>query len=163
MEPQIVAMGGGGFAMEPENLLLEQYVLSLSRNRIKPRVCFLPTASGDAENYIERFYTSFGKLDAVPSHLPLFGLKVRDIRAFLLEQDVIHVGGGNTLDMSLIWQQRSIDTILREAADDGVGLHFVGTQLAQIVSSRVHARAYAVRLRGLEVIETELLPRYLGQ
>jgi dipeptidase E len=39
MEPQIVAMGGGGFAMEPENLLLEQYVLSLSRNRIRPRVC----------------------------------------------------------------------------------------------------------------------------
>jgi len=24
MEPQIVAMGGGGFAMEPENLLLER-------------------------------------------------------------------------------------------------------------------------------------------
>src|SRR5260370_13232532 len=235
MEPQIVAMGGGGFAMEPENLLLDQYVLSLSRNRIKPRVCFLLRVSGDAENYGERFYTSFGKLDAVPSHLPLFGLKVRDIRAFLLEQDVIHVGGGNTLNMLLIWRQRSIDTILREAAengtilcgvsagsicwfdsgvtdslaahellpmkclgwlpgsncphydseagrrpayhnlivdgalpcgyaaDDGVGLHFVGTQLAQIVSTRVHARAYAVRLRGLEVIETELLPRYLGQ
>jgi peptidase E len=73
MEPQIVAMGGGGFAMEPENLLLEEYVLSLSRNRIKPRVCFLPTASGDAENYIDRFYTSFSKLDAVPSHLPYSG------------------------------------------------------------------------------------------
>jgi dipeptidase E len=234
MESQIVAMGGGGFAMEPENLLLDQYVLSLSRNRVKPRVCFLPTASGDSENYIERFYTSFGKLDAVPSHLPLFGLTVRDIRAFLLEQDVIHVGGGNTLNMLLIWRQRSIDKILREAAengtilcgvsagsicwfdsgvtdslaaqellpmkclgwlpgsncphydseagrrpayhnliingplpcgyaaDDGVGLHFVGTQLAQIVSSRVHARAYAVRLSGFEVIETESLPRYLG-
>ncbi len=235
MEIQIVAMGGGGFATEPENLLLEQYVLSLSRNHIKPRVCFLPTASGDSENYIERFYTSFGKLDAVPSHLPLFGLTVRDIRAFLLEQDVIYIGGGNTLNMLLIWQKRSIDTILREAAengtilcgvsagsicwfdsgvtdslaaqellpmkclgwlpgsncphydseagrrpayhhlvvngalpsgyaaDDGVGLHFFGTQLAQIVSSRVDARAYEVRLSDLELIETELLPRYLGQ
>src|SRR5260370_35401928 len=119
MEPQIVAMGGGGFAREPENLLLEKYVLSLSRNRIKPRVCFLPTASGDAENYVERFYTSFGKLDAVPSHLPLFGLKVRDIRAFLLAQDVIHVGGGNTLNMFLIWRQRSIDAFLRAAVLKG--------------------------------------------
>ncbi len=191
MEPQIVATGGGGFATEPENLLLEQYVLSLSRNRIKPRV--------------------------------------------LLEQDVIYIGGGNTLNMLLIWQKRSIDTILREAAengtilcgvsagsicwfdsgvtdslaaqellpmkclgwlpgsncphydseagrrpayhslvvngalpsgyatDDGVGLHFVGTQLAQIVSSRVDARAYEVRLSDLELIETELLPRYLRQ
>jgi peptidase E len=106
-------MGGGGFATEPENLLLDQYVLSLSRNRIRPRVCFLPTASGDSENYIERFYTSFAKLDAVPSHLPLFGLTVRDVRAFLLAQDVIHVGGGNTLNMLLIWQKRSIDKILR--------------------------------------------------
>jgi peptidase E len=49
------------------------------------------------------------------------------------------------------------------AADDGVGLHFVGTQLAQIVSSRVDARAYEMRLNDLELIETELLPRYLGQ
>jgi dipeptidase E len=77
MEPQIVAMGGGGFATEPENLLLERYVLNLSRTRIKPRVCFIPTASGDSKDYIERFYTSFDKLDAVPSHLPLFGLTVR--------------------------------------------------------------------------------------
>src|SRR5258707_9503837 len=101
MEPQIEAMGGGGFAMEPENLLLDQYVLSLSRNRIKPRVCFLPTASGDAENYVERFYSSFGKLDAVPSHLPLFGLMARVIRAFLLQQDVSHVRGGHHLNMLL--------------------------------------------------------------
>jgi peptidase E len=108
MEPQIVAMGGGGFATEPENLLLEQYVLSLSRNRTKPRVCFLPTASGDSENYIERFHTSFGKLDAVPSHLPLFGLTVHDIREFLLEQDVIYIGGGNTLNMLLIWQSEAL-------------------------------------------------------
>ena len=108
MEPQIVAMGGGGFATEPENLLLEQYVLSLSRNRTKPRVCFLPTTSGDSENYIERFYTSFAKLDAVPSHLPLFGLTVRDIREFLLEQDVIYIGGGNTLNMLLIWQSEAL-------------------------------------------------------
>ncbi len=168
MELQIVAMGGGGFATEPENLLLEQYVLSLSRNRIKPRVCFLPTASGDSENYIERFYTSFGKLDAVPSHLPLFGLTVRDIRAFLLEQDVIYIGGGNNdseAGRRPAYHHLVVNGALPSgyAADDGVGLHFFGTQLAQIVSSRVDARAYEVRLSDLELIETELLPRYLGQ
>jgi dipeptidase E len=76
MKPQIVAMGGGGFATEPENLLIEKYALSLSRNHNRPRVCFLPTASGDSQNYIERFYTSFGELDAVPAHLPLLGLAV---------------------------------------------------------------------------------------
>ena len=30
-EGQIVAMGGGGFSMEPENPLLDRYVLSLAR------------------------------------------------------------------------------------------------------------------------------------
>jgi peptidase E len=40
----IVAMGGGGFLMEPENLLLDDYVLSLSR-RTPARVCFVPTAA----------------------------------------------------------------------------------------------------------------------
>jgi peptidase E len=102
MKPQIVAMGGGGFATEPENLLLEKYVLSLSRNRTGPRVCFLPTASGDSANYIERFYTSFGKLDAVPSHLPLFGLTVRDIHAFLLGRDRF-AGSTGTLTNEVSW------------------------------------------------------------
>jgi len=52
---QIVAMGGGGFSMEPDNPLLDCYVLCLT-NKPRPKVCFLPTASGDAEGYIVRFY-----------------------------------------------------------------------------------------------------------
>jgi peptidase E len=231
---QIVAMGGGGFSMEPENLLLDRFVLSLTRNRPEPKVCFVPTASGDSESYIQRFYASFGQLPAIPNHLPLFNLAVRDIGSFLLEQDVIYVGGGNTMNMLLIWRERGIDLILREAAengiilcgvsagsicwfesgvtdsvmaeklrpmrclgwlpgsncphydgeikrrpayhdfmakgllpngyaaDDGVGLHFVGKRLSQIVSSRINARAYEVRLEGTQVIENELMPRYLG-
>jgi peptidase E len=44
---QIIAMGGGGFSMEPENLVLDRYVLEQT-HKLKPKVCFLPTASGDA-------------------------------------------------------------------------------------------------------------------
>ena len=47
----MVAMGGGGFSMEPENLLLDEFVLSLARCS-PPRVCFVPTGSGDAEGYV---------------------------------------------------------------------------------------------------------------
>ena len=50
-EPCIVAMGGGGFSMEPDNPLLDDYLLSLVKTAM-PRICFLPTASGDADSYI---------------------------------------------------------------------------------------------------------------
>ena len=45
---QIIALGGGGFSMEPDNLLLDRYILQQAR-RPNPVVCFLPTASGDSE------------------------------------------------------------------------------------------------------------------
>jgi hypothetical protein len=44
--PTIVAMGGGGFSMEPINPLLDDYTLSLTGLE-EPRVCFVPTASGE--------------------------------------------------------------------------------------------------------------------
>jgi hypothetical protein len=58
---QIIAMGGGGFSMEPDNPLLDEYFLARTGRR-KPRICILPTASGDAQSYIARFYAAFRKL-----------------------------------------------------------------------------------------------------
>ncbi len=86
-------MGGGGFSTEPENPLLDDYVLGLTRAR-RPKVCFLPTASGDAESYILRFVEAFQD-KAVPSFLRLFDRDGRDLRSFMLDQDVIYVGGGS--------------------------------------------------------------------
>jgi hypothetical protein len=37
--------------MESGNPLLDDYVLGLGRNPERPRVCFLPSASGDADHY----------------------------------------------------------------------------------------------------------------
>ena len=51
----IVAMGGGGFSMEPDNPLMDDFVLGLSRQQ-PARVCFIPTASADSATYIVRFY-----------------------------------------------------------------------------------------------------------
>jgi hypothetical protein len=75
MEPQIVAMGGGGFSAGSENLLLENYILGLA-NKASPKVCFVPTAGGDSEQYLLKFYASFAKLSATATHLPLFRLAV---------------------------------------------------------------------------------------
>ena len=54
----IVAMGGGGFMMEPDNSRLDDFVLSLAR-RQPARVCFMPTASADSATPIVRFYRAF--------------------------------------------------------------------------------------------------------
>ena len=68
--PQIVALGGGGFSMERDGSLLDDYVLSLISSA-RPRVCFLPTASGDADHYVVRFYRRFSP-SCETSHLSLF-------------------------------------------------------------------------------------------
>ncbi|WP_349408065.1 peptidase E [Pseudalkalibacillus sp. SCS-8] len=116
---QIIAMGGGGFSMEPENLLLDKYVLAQT-NKSLPKVCFIPTASGDQTNYIERFYKAFNTIPCQPSHLSLFEPTFNDLEKFVLEKDVIYVGGGNTRNMLLLWKEWGLDKVLKKAYEKGV-------------------------------------------
>lgn len=118
---QIIAMGGGGFSMEPENLLLDQYILQQAKAS-KPKVCFLPTASGDADSYIDRYYQAFRSLSCDPSHLSLFKPSTRDLEGFLLDKDIIYVGGGNTKCMLALWREWGIDSIIRKAYESGIVL-----------------------------------------
>jgi dipeptidase E len=120
---QIVAFGGGGFSMEKGNTLLDDYVLGLS-GRERPRVCFLPTASGDADHYVVRFYRAFSPSVCEPSHLSLFRREqsVGDVREHLLSRDVIYVGGGSVISLLGAWKAHGIDLILREAWERGVVL-----------------------------------------
>lgn len=118
-KPTIVAMGGGGFSMEPDNPLLDDWLLSLV-DRAQPKVCFVPTASGDADGYVVRFYDGFGKGRAEPSHLALFDRSVDDLREFVLAQDIIYVGGGNTANMLAVWRAHGLDEVLHEAWQTGV-------------------------------------------
>jgi len=116
---QIIAMGGGGFSMEPDNLLLDQYILSQAHTNV-PKICFIPTASEDADNYIERFYEAFGKLVCKPSHLSLFSQNFIDLKAYVLQQDILYVGGGNTRNMLSLWKEWGLDTILKVAYKKGI-------------------------------------------
>ncbi|MEC1268656.1 Type 1 glutamine amidotransferase-like domain-containing protein [Bacillus vallismortis] len=118
---QIIAMGGGGFSMEPDNLSLDQYIINQTKRK-SPRICFLPTASGDSQNYVQRFYHAFQTMDCVPSHLSLCKPLSTDILSFVMEQDVIYVGGGNTRNMLVLWKEWGLDLILREAWKSGVVL-----------------------------------------
>ena len=128
----ILTMGGGGFSMEPENPLLDDFLLSLATRRRGagglPKVCFVPTASGDAESYVDRFVEAFAGR-AETSSLRLFHLSELaeqgediDLRAFVLAQDVIYVGGGSTANLLAVWRLHDLDDILAEAAEQGVVL-----------------------------------------
>jgi dipeptidase E len=121
MSGHLVTLGGGGFSMEPENPLLDEYILSLAR-RPRPRVCFVGTASGDAITYVTSFYRAFATLDADAIDLPLFDRQGYDLREFVLGQDVIYVGGGNTANLLVVWRRHGLDAILREALDGGAVL-----------------------------------------
>ena len=116
----IVAMGGGGFSMEPRNPLLDDFVLSLARRKHRPRVCFVGTASGDADSYISRFHKAFPRTRAAASHLSLFQRPAIDLRSFVLNQDVIYVGGGNTANLLAVWRVHGLDRVLRAAWKLGV-------------------------------------------
>jgi dipeptidase E len=119
--PQIVAMGGVGFSLEPGDLPLHRYVLSLAR-RDRPAVLLIPTASGDSDTYVNGFYSTYGSLECRTSVLPLFKATPADLHSLLLAQDVIYVGGGNTRSMVALWREWGIDRILREAWLAGVVL-----------------------------------------
>jgi dipeptidase E len=111
-------MGGGGFTMEPDNPLLDDYVLAAT-GRLRPRVCFVPTAAGDSVGYIERFYAAFPDDVCEPIHLSLFSRKVDDLEDFLREMDLVYVGGGNTVNLLAVWRAQGLDRAIPAALAAG--------------------------------------------
>lgn len=111
---KIFVMGGGGFAMEPENLALDRYILSLSP-KPRPRICFIGTASGDAQSYIDKFYAAYNTLECEPTHLSLFSPPTRDLATVVRGLDIVHVGGGNTRNLVALWKEWGLDRMLRDA------------------------------------------------
>jgi peptidase E len=117
---QVIAIGGGGFYRDAENLELERYVIRQT-NGDKPKVAFVPTASGEPDHYLVNFYPAFLKLGCRPSHLTFFK-RTPELRAYLLGQDVIYVGGGNTKSMLAVWRDWGVPELLREAWESGIVL-----------------------------------------
>ena len=116
---QIIVMGGGGFLMD--DLLLDRYVLQQVETE-RARVCFLGQAKGENENDALKFYCAFTELGCTPSRLSLFLPHTADIAGFLLSQDVIYVGGGNTKSLLALWHAWGLDVILRQAWQQGIVL-----------------------------------------
>ena len=116
----IIAIGGASFAAEPRNLALDRYILDQTK-KDRPNVLFIPTATGDADPYIAKFYNAYASLDARPQHLPFFQ-RTPDLRRLILGQDAIYVGGGNTKSMLAVWREWGLDDLLREVSASGTVL-----------------------------------------
>lgn len=112
----VLAMGGGGFTMEPANPLLDDFVLSLARSKV-PRILFLPTASGDASAQVNAFRDRFAARACVPQQLSLFRLRElrRTLASVVLEQDIVYVGGGSMRNLLALWRAHGLDGLLLEA------------------------------------------------
>jgi len=115
---QVIAIGGGGFGRTQESNLIEQYILDQT-SKTKPKICFIPTATGDLDSYIVNFYSVFTKLKCEPSHISFFKRTI-DLQAHIQKQDAIFVGGGNTKSMLAVWRDWGLDLILKDAYDRGV-------------------------------------------
>jgi dipeptidase E len=135
--------------MEPENLALDRYILAQARVP-EPAVVFVPTASGDSDNYVVRFYAAYLGLPCRPSHLPFFR-RTPDVRSYLLAQDVVYVGGGNTKSMLAVWREWGLPEILREAWESGIVLSGISAGAICWFEQGV-TDSFADQLRGLDCL-----------
>jgi peptidase E len=119
--PRILALGGHDFDRRAGNDAICDLIVELAGSP-QPKVCLLPTASGDPEDQIARFRRAFGERDCIPDVISLFRLGANpvDLREELLGQDVIYAGGGSLVNLIAIWRAHGLDKILRECWRDGV-------------------------------------------
>jgi len=114
----IVAIGGGGFGRSLGSLEIEKYIISLI-NKKRPKICFIPTASGDSSLYKLNFYRAFSKLNCITSHIDFFS-RTENLEDKVFAQDIIYVGGVNTKSMLAVWKEWNLYEILQNAYEKGI-------------------------------------------
>jgi dipeptidase E len=162
MVSKSIAIGGGGFLMEPENPLLDLYCLNCT-GKAAPKICFIPTASGDSEDFLSRFYTAFARYPCEPSHL---AIPLDNLEQNLLNQDVIYVGGGNTRSMLAVWREWNLDKILRKAWESGIllaGMSAGAICWFEYGGSDSTGSDKMTPLKGLGLIQGSCTPHYDGE
>lgn len=120
---RILAWGGHRFRSSPPDRAVCDYMAGLLDGP-RPRVCLLPTASGDPTDQIARFHSAFAARGCETSDVSLFRLAQRPIalRDHLLAQDLIYVGGGSMLNLLAVWEAHDVSAIMRLAWERGTVL-----------------------------------------
>ena len=169
----MLTLGGGGFSMvdRDEDLpssLLDGFALSLT-GKPRPRVCFVPTASGDADSYVARFRAAFAER-ADPVVLSLFSnvdgpVVPIDRLEQVLDMDLIYVGGGSTANLLSLWRLHGLDRLLATAADRGTVLAGIsaGMNCWFEGSSTDSFGPLAALDDGLRMLPGSACPHYLGE
>jgi len=121
----IIAIGGGEIGRpgyKNETFKIDQEIISQSGKK-KQKLLFIPTASGDADGYIDSVYKYFGgKFKCKVSVLSLTKntYSKAQLKEIILNTDIIYVGGGNSLKMMKLWRKLGVDKLLLEAYSKGV-------------------------------------------
>lgn len=152
--------------MSPDGTsLIDDRLLEMTGSS-RPRVCFIPTASGDAPEYADRFEAAFARR-ATTSVFTLFardrwGLGDLDQ---LREADLIYVGGRSTANLLALWRLHGVDSALREAGESGTILAGIsaGMNCWFEQSSTDSFGALAPLDDGLGLISGSACPHYLGE
>ena len=130
----ILALGGQEFSGRPHDRAASEVLLELAARRAEeaasrrapgpPRICLLPTASGDPVEQSARFHNRLADRECDTSDVSLFRLGRRPValRDKLLDQDLVYVGGGSLVNLLAIWRVHDVDSILRVAWREGVVL-----------------------------------------
>lgn len=116
-QDQYIFPYGGG-----QNKLFIKEIIKLT-GKERPKICYLPTASGDSERAIIRWYELVHDLSVEPSVQKVWISSYNQKKSFeevLLSMDAILVGGGNTLNMMAIWKTQGIDVVLKKALEKGI-------------------------------------------
>lgn len=117
MSGVIVGISGGDLQSTAP---LNEYAISLT-GKEHPHVLFIPTASYDAEGYIENIEKYYGSLRCTVSALCIITKKYseEEIENMFQEADLIYVGGGDTEEMMKRWQECGVDKAVQKAYKDG--------------------------------------------
>ncbi|WP_145053106.1 Type 1 glutamine amidotransferase-like domain-containing protein [Paenibacillus xylanexedens] len=113
---RIVAIGGGEMRFH-ETLPIDRYIVEFS-NIENPKLLFIPTASNDAQGYIDTVKAVYGEqLGCEVDTLCLFDQDISDetIKNKILSSNIIYVGGGDTVKMMEIWRTKKVDQYLKKA------------------------------------------------
>ena len=117
IEKKIIAIGGGGFTHQADESL-DQFVVDQSK-KTNNKIGFLATASNDDKKKISLFYTRFENTESELSHFNLTS-DVNGFSEWILNKDIVYIGGGNTKFMLEIWKNNMLENIFKKAYESGV-------------------------------------------
>lgn len=170
---KIIAIGGGEIGrrgVKNETIHIDREIIKLT-GKNKPKLLFVPTASMDADGYVDTIKTYFGEklgcdVDVLTLFKTVYGQK--ELENKILKTDIVYVGGGNTLKMMKLWRKFGVDMLLKKAYNKGVVMSGISAgsicwfRYGNSDSSRFgkNKEASMIRVSGLDLLPFLHCPHY---